>query len=93
MESEVESEVRGQKWEVGSPKFKHAALSLNGQKSEIWSSNFVKSELVPAFLYSLHLPLYKTDTSVKRTSRLGPCLSLFLLFDSVKDGHLCKMDT
>ena len=57
MESEVESEVRGQKWEVGSPKFKHAALSLNGQKSEIWSSNFVKSELVPAFLYSLHLLL------------------------------------
>ena len=83
MESEVESEVRGGKWEVGSPKFKHAALSLNGQKSEIWSLNFVKSELVPAFLYSLHLPLYKTDTSVKRTLRVGPCLSLFPLFDCV----------
>ena len=27
--------------------------------------------------------LYKTDTSVKRTPRVGPCLSLFPLFDSL----------
>ena len=33
------------KWEVGGQKSKHAALSLNGQKSEIRSSNFVKSEV------------------------------------------------
>ena len=36
---------------------------------------------------------YKTDTSVKRTLRVGPCLSLLLLFDSLQDGHLSKMDT
>ena len=33
------------KWEVGGQKSNHAALSLNGQKSEIRSSNFVKSEV------------------------------------------------
>ena len=27
--------------------------------------------------------LYKTDASVKRTPRVGPCLSLFPLFDSL----------
>ena len=26
---------------------------------------------------------YKTDTSVKRTPRVGPCLSLLPLFDSL----------
>ena len=40
-------------------------------------------ELVPAFLYSLYLTLYKTDTSVKWTPRVGPCLSLLPLFDSL----------
>ena len=46
------SKVEKSKWELGSKKWKvrgqrsnHAALSLNGQKSEIWSSNFVKSEV------------------------------------------------
>ena len=34
-----------------------------------------------------------TDTSVKWTPRVGPCLSLLLLFDSLQDGHLSKMDT
>ena len=34
------------KWEVGGQKSNHAALSLNGQKSEIRSSNFVKSEVL-----------------------------------------------
>ena len=33
------------KWEVGGQKSNHAAFSLNGQKSEIQSSNFVKSEV------------------------------------------------
>ena len=32
---------------------------------------------------SLNGQLYKTDTSVKRTLRVGPCLSLLLLFDSL----------
>ena len=31
---------------------------------------------------SLNGHLYKTDTSVKRTPRVGPCLSSLLLFDS-----------
>ena len=39
-----------EKWEVGSGKWEvrrssHSALSLNGQKSEIRSSHFVKSEV------------------------------------------------
>ena len=38
-------EVGSKKWEVGGQKSNHAALSLNGQKSEIQSSNFVKSEV------------------------------------------------
>ena len=38
------SEVGSKKWEVGGPKSYHAALSLNGNTSEIRSSNFVKSE-------------------------------------------------
>ena len=32
---------------------------------------------------SLNGHLYKRDTSVKRTPRVGPCLSLLLLFDSL----------
>ena len=36
-------EMGSKKWEVGGQKSNHAALSLNGKKSEIWSSNFVKS--------------------------------------------------
>ena len=44
------SEVGNRKWEVGSGKWEvrrssHSALSLNGQKSEIRSSHFVKSEV------------------------------------------------
>ena len=38
-------EVGSGKWEVGGQKSNHAAFSLNGQKSEIRSSNFVKSEV------------------------------------------------
>ena len=40
-------------------------------------------ELVPGFLYSLYLTLYKTHTSVKRMPRVGPCLSLLPLFHSL----------
>ena len=44
------SEVGSEKWEVESGKWEvlrssHSALSLNGQKSEIQSSHFVKSEV------------------------------------------------
>ena len=42
---------------------------------------------------SLNGHLYKMDTSVKRTLRIGPCLSLLLLLDSLLDGHLFKTDT
>ena len=38
-------EVGSEKWEVGGQKSNHAALSLNGQKSEIRSSNFFKTEV------------------------------------------------
>ena len=34
-----------------------------------------------------------TDTSIRQTLRVGPCLSLLILFDSLQDGHLSKMDT
>ena len=34
-------------------------------------------------LLSFNRHLYKTDTSVKRTLRVGPCLSLLPLFDSL----------
>ena len=39
------SEVRSGRWEAGGSKSNHAALSLSGKKSEIRSSNFVKSEV------------------------------------------------
>ena len=38
-------EVGSKKWEMGGQKSKQEALSLNGQKWEIRSSNFVKSEV------------------------------------------------
>ena len=43
--SEVGSNIRSGKWEAGGSKSNHAALSLSGKKSEIRSSNFVKSEV------------------------------------------------
>ena len=47
----------------------------------------MNSGRVPSFfvysLLSLIGHLYKTDTSVKRTPRVGPCLSLLPLFDSL----------
>ena len=42
---------------------------------------------------SLNRHLYKMDTSVKWTLRVGPCLSLLLLLDSLQDRHLFKTDT
>ena len=39
-------------------------------------------ELVHAFVYSFKLTIYETDTSPKRTPRVGPCLSLLLLIAS-----------
>ena len=39
----------------------YSRLSLNGHL-----------ELVPAFLYSLYLTLYKTDTSLRRTLSASP---------------------
>ena len=41
---------------------------------------------------SLNGHLYKTDTSIKPTPRVGPCLSLLPLFDFLQDGHLSKTD-
>ena len=41
--------------------------------------------------FSLNGHLYKMDTLLKRILPcLGPCLSLVLLVDSLKDGHLTK---
>ena len=55
--------------------------------SSIWQTLWFNGrlELVPAFPNSLYLNLYKTDTSVKQTLRVGSCLSLLPLFDSLKD--------
>ena len=44
------------------------------------SENMTKKHMVYSRL-SLNGHLYKTDTSVKRTPRVGPCLSLLPLFD------------
>ena len=37
---------------------------------------------------SLNGHLYKTNNSVKRPPRVGPCLSLLPSFDSLSDAHL-----
>ena len=44
-------------------------------------------ELLPAFLYSLCLTLYKTHTSKKRTPRVGPCRFLYSLYLTVYKTH------
>ena len=41
----------------------------------------------------LNRHLFKMDTSVKWTPRVGPFFSLLPLIDSLQNGHLCKMDT
>ena len=40
--------------------------------------------------FSLNGHLYKMNTLLKRIPRVGPCLSLVLLVDSLKDGRLTK---
>ena len=40
--------------------------------------------------FSLNGHLYKMDTLLKWIPRIGSCLSLVLLVDSLKDGHLTK---
>ena len=52
-----------------------------------WEPVFFKYSRLP-----LNGHLYKTDTSVKRTPRVGPCLSLLPLFDSPQEGHVSKTD-
>ena len=52
-----------------------------------WQTKAIYSPL------SLNRHLYKMDTSVKGTLRVGPCLSVLLLFDFLSDGHLSKTDT
>ena len=42
--------------------------------------------------FSLNGHLYKTDTLLKWTARVGSCLSLLILVDSLKDGHRTKTD-
>ena len=61
------------KWEVGGQKSNHTALSLNGKKSEIWSSNFVKSEVWSLKYEVLRL---KQET-IKGTERASPIYTLF----------------
>ena len=56
-------EVGSKKWEVGGQKSNHAALSLNGQKSEIRISNFVKSEV-----WSLKYEVLSLKSEVGRPS-------------------------
>ena len=48
-------------WKNKKIKTNYSRLSLNGHL-----------ELVPAFLYSFHLTLYKTNTSLRRTLSAGP---------------------
>ena len=51
--------------------------------------NFFFMSSIGCSRLSLHGHLYKTDTSVKRTPRVGPCLSLLPSFDSLL-GYLFK---
>ena len=47
--------------------------------------------MVPEVLQSFSLTLYKADTSLKRTLRVGPCCCSVIFFDSIYGGHLPKM--
>ena len=48
-----------------------------------WASIMAKGSRYIYSRLSLNRHLYKTDTSVKQTLRVGPCLSLLPLFDSL----------
>ena len=64
-----------EKWEVGGQKSNHAALSLNGQKSEIRSSNFVKSEV-----WSLKYEVLRLKSEVwSRKAEVGRPSSAFVV--------------
>ena len=54
-------------------------MILYGKKATVYSDSF-------------NGHLYKTDISVKRTLRVGPCLSLLPLFDSLYERHLCTTE-
>ena len=56
-------------WGIWGARLECSRLSFNGHL-----------KLVPAFLYSLYLTLYKTDTSIRRTPRVGPAFLYSLYF-------------
>ena len=64
----------------------YSAQSQCGNTCALSSQNTVDSLLTDT-------SIYKKDTSVKRTPRVGPYLSLLPLFDSLYDRHLSKTDT
>ena len=73
--SKVGSRKPGQKWEVGGQKSKHEALSLNGQKWEMRSSNFVKPEV-----WSLEYEVWSLKSEVwSLKSEVGRPSSAFLV--------------
>ena len=70
------------KWEVGGQKSKHEALSLNGQKWEIRSSNFVKSEVwsLKYEVWSLKSEVWSLKSEVgSRKSEVGRPSSAFVV--------------
>ena len=72
--------------------WKHQATSLQllFLKSKIFKIiSFFQVDLIQLLTVDSLL----TDTSVKRTPKIGPCLSLHPLFDPLQDGHLSKTDT
>ena len=70
-----------------------ASVILAGIKAFFIIFTFIKAISIVNFRFilqqyyysrlSLNGHLYKMDTSVKRTLRVGPCLSLLPLFDSL----------
>ena len=69
----------GEKFNLGGPKFLRIFLSDHGRNLSHDDGTF----FYPYSRLSLNGHLYKTDTSVKRTPRVGPCPCLFPLFDSL----------
>ena len=56
---------------------------LDPMNKVYWGQKHLLAHQFSYSRFSLNGHLYKTDTSVKRTLRVGPCLSLLLLFDSL----------
>ena len=67
---------------LASLSFLHLFPFSFGKITEVNWKDVLKS-LTKYSRLSVNGNLYKTDTSVKRTPRVGPCLSLFPLFDSL----------